>query len=139
MPSEDTKMVEFNQYQKFDKSPFIIYADLEYLIEKNDRCKNNPEISTIANVGEHIPSGFSMTTILSFKNIEIKHDVYRGKDVMKKYCESLREHTIEKINFEKKKMKSLATELQKSYQHVNFIYICTETFKDKHAKNKTNL
>ena len=111
MPSEDTKMVEFNQYQKFDKSPFIIYADLEYLIEKNDRCKNNPEISTIARVGEHIPSGFSMTTVLSFKNIEIKHDVYRGKDVMKKYCESLREHTVEKINFEKKKIKSLATEL----------------------------
>ena len=29
MPSEDTKILEFNQYQKFDEAPFIIYANLE--------------------------------------------------------------------------------------------------------------
>ena len=28
MPSEDTKIVEFDQYQKSDKAPYIIYADL---------------------------------------------------------------------------------------------------------------
>ena len=28
MPSEDTKILEFIQYQKFDKTPFIISADL---------------------------------------------------------------------------------------------------------------
>ena len=33
MPSEDTKILEFNQYQNFDKAPFIIYADLECLIQ----------------------------------------------------------------------------------------------------------
>ena len=27
MPSENTKISEFNQYQKSDKTPFIIYAD----------------------------------------------------------------------------------------------------------------
>ena len=27
MPSEDPKILEFNQYQKSDKAPFIIYAD----------------------------------------------------------------------------------------------------------------
>ena len=43
MPSQYTKILEFNQYQKFDKAPFIIYADLEYLIEKIDACKDNPE------------------------------------------------------------------------------------------------
>ena len=29
MPSEDTETLEFNQYRKSDKAPFIIYADLE--------------------------------------------------------------------------------------------------------------
>ena len=43
MPSEDTKIFESNQYQKFCKAPFIIYADLECLIEKVDGCKNNLE------------------------------------------------------------------------------------------------
>ena len=34
MPSVDTKISEFDQYQKSDKTPFIIYANLECLIEK---------------------------------------------------------------------------------------------------------
>ena len=42
MPSEDTKILEFNQYKKSEKALFIIYADLECIIEKIDGCKNNP-------------------------------------------------------------------------------------------------
>ena len=34
MPSEDRKILEFNQYQKPEKAPFFVYADLECLIEK---------------------------------------------------------------------------------------------------------
>ena len=36
LPSEDTKILEFNQYQKFDKAPFTIYAALGCIIEKID-------------------------------------------------------------------------------------------------------
>ena len=34
MPSDDTKILEFHQHQKYDKAPFIIYADLECKIKK---------------------------------------------------------------------------------------------------------
>ena len=34
IPFEDTKLLEFNQYQKSDKAPHITYADLECLIER---------------------------------------------------------------------------------------------------------
>ena len=44
-----------------------------------------------------------MCTISSFKSIENKHDVYRGKDCMKKFCESLRGHAVEIIKFKTKK------------------------------------
>ena len=69
MPAEDTKILECNQSQKFDKAPFIIYAHLECLIEKIKGCKNNLENLSTTKVSEHIPSGFSMSTISSFKNI----------------------------------------------------------------------
>ena len=72
-------------------------------IEKIDGCQKNPENSSTTKVGEHIPSGFSMSTILLFKSIENKHDLHRGKDCMKKFCESLREHAMNIINFKKKK------------------------------------
>ena len=36
MPSEKDNTLEFNQYMKSYKMPYIIYADIEYLIEKID-------------------------------------------------------------------------------------------------------
>ena len=36
-----------------------------------------------------------MSTILPFKSIENKHDVYKDKNCMKKFCESFRKHTAE--------------------------------------------
>ena len=44
----------------------IIYADLESLIKKIDGCANNPEKSSITRIGEHIPVGYSMSTIWTF-------------------------------------------------------------------------
>ena len=105
MASEYTKILEFNQYQK---APFIIYANLKCLIEEIDGYKNNPENSSTTKVSKHIPSGFSMSTISSFRSIENKHDVYRGKDCMKKFCESLREHPMKIINVKKKKNKVIS-------------------------------
>ena len=40
MSFEDNKILKFNQYQKCDKAPCIIYADYKSLI-KMDGCKNN--------------------------------------------------------------------------------------------------
>ena len=96
-------MLESNQYQKSDKTPFIFYADPECLVEKIDRFKNNPQNSFTTKVGEHIPWGFSMSTILSFKSIENKYNACRGKDCMKKFCESLREHAMKIFNLKKKR------------------------------------
>ena len=39
-------------------------------MEKIDGCKNNPENSSATKLSEHIPSGFSMSTILSFKGLK---------------------------------------------------------------------
>ena len=55
MLSDNTKILEFNQYQKSDKAPFILYADLECIIEKIDECKNNPGSSSATKVTEQIP------------------------------------------------------------------------------------
>ena len=69
-----------------DKAPFIFQSYLKYLREKTDGNKNNPENSFTTLVGEHIPSGFLISTVSSFKHIENKHDVHRGKYCMKNFC-----------------------------------------------------
>ena len=101
MPSEDTKILEFIQYQTSDKAPFLIDADFECLIEKIDGCKNNHENSSTKNVSEGFPSGFWISAISSFKTTESKHDVYRERDCLKIFCESLREHAMNIINSKK--------------------------------------
>ena len=52
MPYEDTKFLKFNQYQKSDRTPFVIYTYLEFLIEKIDGCRNNPENSFSTKVSD---------------------------------------------------------------------------------------
>ena len=108
--SEETKILEFNQYQNSDKVPFLIYAYRECLIEKIDGYKNNPENSATTKLGKHIPSGFSVSTISSFKSRENDLDVYISKDYIRKFCEYLREHAMNIINFRKKKKKLLMEE-----------------------------
>ena len=84
-PSEDIKILKFNQYQKSDKAPIVIYADLECLTKKIDECKNNPEYLSTTKVNKHFASGFSMPTSSPFRSIKNKHNVYRGKGCMEKW------------------------------------------------------
>ena len=58
-----------------------------------NRCMcNNPENYLTAKIGEHIPCGYSMSTIWAFYSIEGKHILYRRKEFMKNVSISLREH-----------------------------------------------
>ena len=78
--------------------------------KKIDRCKNKPESSLTIKVEKNISSGFSMSSISLFKNIENKYDVYRAEDYMRKFYESLRQLAVKIINFEKKTMELLTNE-----------------------------
>ena len=57
-----------------------------------------------------------MSAISSLRSIENKHELYRGKDCMKKLCEFWGEHAMKIINFRKKKMKLLKKQ-QESYEN----------------------
>ena len=85
MPSKNTEIFEFNLHQKSDKASFITNGDIEYLIEKIDGCKNNPENSFTKKENKHIPTGFLMSAKFPCKKIENKHGVYNGKDCMEKH------------------------------------------------------
>ena len=85
MNSEDAKILEFNQYQKYDKASFFIYADLEFIIEKIDRCKNNLKSSSATKENEHITSDFLKSTIASFRSIKISMMYTEVKIVWKSF------------------------------------------------------
>ena len=136
MSSEKYRILEFNQYIKSDKMPYIIYADIHSLIRKIEGCTNNPENSSTTKIGEHIPCGYSMSTIGRFDNIENKHTLYRPKDCMKTFCESLRGNAQNIIDFVKKKMFTLTKEELKSHQDETVCYISGKKIIKRFANDK---
>ena len=76
-----------------------------------------------------------MSTISPIKSIENKHDVYRGKDCMKTFFESLRDRAMKIMNFFKK-IKLLTKEQQESYKNAKICYIYKEKFENKYVKDK---
>ena len=76
MPFGDaSKILKSNQYQKSDKAPYVLYASLESLIRRIDRYKNIFGKSSTRKAGEHIPWGYSMSTIRIFDGIENMNDI----------------------------------------------------------------
>ena len=114
---------------------YIIYDDIEFLISKIDCCENKPENSSTMKIREHILCGLSMSTIWGFDRLQNKHTLYCGKDCMKNFCDSLREHAKNIIAFEEK-MLPLAKEELKSYQEAKLCYICRKGILEKLTEDK---
>ena len=115
---------------------YIIYADLESFIRKIDGCKNYSEKSSITKIGKRVPFGYSISTIWTFDGTGNKHNIYKGEDCMKTFCESLRDHAMKIINLKNKKMMVLANEEQESRLKSKICYICKRKFIEKFAGDK---
>ena len=137
MPNEDNKIIKYNQEEKSIRSPIIIYADLECLLERISTCYNNPEESSTTEKNKHTPSGYSLFTHCSFDKTKNKLDYYRGDDCMEKFCKDLREHATKTINYEKKKMIPLTKKEEKKHNKQKLCYICKKEFNTDNIDKKT--
>ena len=62
MPNENYKILKYNSGEKSLKVPFIIYTDLECLLQKINTCQNNPVKSYTEKKAKHKSSGYSLVT-----------------------------------------------------------------------------
>ena len=136
MPTKDNNIIKYNQGEKSIKLPFVVYADLECLLEKMSTCQNNPNESSTTKINKHVPSVIYYLLIGHSIKQKNKLDYYRGKDCMEKFSKDLREHATKIINYEKKKMILLTTEEKIHYNEQEICYICKKEFdkSDKHYK-----
>ena len=135
MPNEENKKIKYNQGEKSIKLPFIIYADLDCLLEKMSTCYNNLGESSTTEINKHTPSAYSLFTHCSFDKTKNKLDYYRGKDCMKKFCKDFREHATKIINYEKEKMIPLTTKEETYHNKQKICYICEKEFEIKDKKH----
>ena len=123
MPTENNNIIKYNHGEKSIKLSFVIYADLECLLEKMSTCINNPNESSTTKINKHTPSGYSIFTHCSFIESKNKLNYYRGKDCMKKFSK------------EKKKMIPLITEEKIYHNKQKICYICKKEFNNNEKKN----
>ena len=135
MPTKNNNSIKYNHGEKSMKLPFVIYADLEYLLKKVSTCINNPNESSTTKINKHTPLGYSIFTHCSFDESKTKLNYYRGKDCMKKFSKDLREHVSKIINYEKKKMIPLTTEEKICHNKQKICYICKKEFNNNDKKN----
>ena len=83
---------------------FIIYADLESLLEKMSTCHNNPKKLSKTRINKHTPSGYSLFTHCLFDATRNTFDCYRSKDCMERFCKDLKAHATKIIKYEKKEV-----------------------------------
>ena len=108
------------------KLSFVIYPDLECLLEKMSTCINNPNESSTAEINKHTPSGYSIFTHCSFDE-----SIY----CINKLCKDLREHVTKIINYEKKKMIPLTTKEKIYHNKQKICYVCKKEFNNNDKKN----
>ena len=61
MPTEDNNTLKYDHGEKSLKTPFVIYADSECLLIKQQSCQNNPNESYTDRKAIHEPSGYTLT------------------------------------------------------------------------------
>ena len=135
MPTKHTNTIKYNQGEKSIKLPFVVYADLECLLEKMSTCYNNPEKSLTTKINKNTPSGYSLFTHCLFDKTKNKLDYYRGEDCMKKFCKDLREHATKIINYEKKDMIPLTKKEEKNHDNQKVCHICKKEFDTSDKKH----
>ena len=135
MPTKNNNIIKYNHGEKSMKLPFVIYADLEYLLEKMSTCINDPNESSTTEINKHAPSGYSIFTHCSFDESKNKLNYYRKDDCMKNFSKDLREHVTKIINYEKKKMIPLTTEEKIYHNKQKTCYICKKEFNNNDKKN----
>ena len=82
MPKEHEKIKNLPG-EKSLKAPFIVYADLECILEKIQYCQNNPINSYTEKKSKHKPSGYAWSLICSFDDTKNKGYFHGERIVLK--------------------------------------------------------
>ena len=104
MPTECNKILKYNYGEKSLRVPFVIYADLECLLLKQQSSQNNPNKSYTERKAVHEPCSYSINLVSSFDYEQNEQSFYRGKDCIKIFCRKLKEFCLRVDNYEQREM-----------------------------------
>ena len=121
-------MLEFKNYYRSEKVPFIVYADFECFIKPIQTCEPNHKSSYTKQYQIHEPFSFCYY-IKCFDNEIYKPELvsYTGEDAAKKFVELLEKHIREITKLPYKEM-IFGKEEKERFDQQTKCWICKEKF-----------
>ena len=129
MPKKGS-VLKFKNYRNSEMVPFIIYADIESLLEPIQSCEPNPRGSYTEKYQKHKPISFSYYIKCFDDNVFSREPrTYTGLDAMQKFVESLEKDVIEIANIPEVVRKYKPGD-KKRYNEATTCWICNGEFDD---------
>ena len=127
VPKKGT-MLEFKNYYRSEKVPFIVYADFECYIKPLQTCEPYPKSNYTKQYQKHEPFSFCYY-IKCFDNEIYKPELvsYTGEDAAQKFVEMLKEHIREITRIPYKEM-IFGKEEKEQFDQQTKCWICKEKF-----------
>ena len=104
-----------------------IYLDFECLLINQDVSLNNPTNSHTTNISQHVPSGYSISTLRN-QNESSNVKYYRAKVYVQKLCDDLRDIACKIFEDEEAKKFSLSSSQKKQHGNAEKCFICNKFF-----------
>ena len=128
-------ILEFTNFRKQLRLPFVIYADMETVVEKIDTCMPNPEKSSTTHESHFEPCGYAYKVVCCNEKYTKPPVVYRGKNAVKHLLENLldEEEYIKDILADNEPL-IMNDESEKEYRQAKECHICHKPFASKTVK-----
>ena len=128
-------IVQYSDGQFQFTVPFIMYADFESILEPIQGLGNNPMMSSMRAIGNHVPSGWCVHSEFAYGKVENPLKLYRGKDCVKKFYDHVtgEAHRLYQ-SFPEVPMTPLTPKEMDRYKRSERCHICFKPFKEDNPK-----
>ncbi|XP_074025815.1 uncharacterized protein [Leptinotarsa decemlineata] len=92
LPSEKEKFLSFTDFKNKEPVPFVIYSDIESILEKYEDVKPSKKIRKFQ---KHIPCSVAFYLLCTFDNSKSKFELYTGKDCISWFVKRLQQLAFE--------------------------------------------
>lgn len=128
-------VLEFRDFQKQMRVPFVIYADFECYAKKMDTCLPDHNQASNTHLTNFKACGYSYVVVCSNDKYSKPPVVYRGDDAIKHFFEHIfnEKEYIEGILQDYEELK-MSEKTEKQFQEATNCYVCNQMFSNKLIK-----
>nr|CAH7760359.1 unnamed protein product [Callosobruchus chinensis] len=129
-PSGDEKYISFSDFKNKQKVPFVIYADLETILED---YKDSNNTGTIKKYQKHIPCSIAYYLLCTYDNSRSKFNLYTGRDCITWFVKQLQQLAIDlnSIFSHEVPMHPLTDQQKLDFHSAQICHICESSFNEE--------